>query len=161
MNTQFKRLRHARMQRAGSSGGSCGRLAVVSAAAVVTLVSCSAAAAATASAPTARKELWQLMHARRAGATLSPIALWRRALLYSHTGGHSPGYALGRKRLRRRICLQRNAHLSKTKSVRRSVPRLVCVQCMTNGANHDSQCKTTKSCHSEFIQPGLHKNQTV
>ncbi len=29
----------------------------------------------------------------------------------------------------------------------------MCVQHMTNGANHDSQCKTTKSCHSEFIQP--------
>ena len=29
----------------------------------------------------------------------------------------------------------------------------MCEQHMTNGANHDSQCKTTKSCHSEFIQP--------
>ncbi len=84
-----------------------------------------------------------------------------RRCLFSHTGGHSPGYALGRRRLRRRICLQRNTHLSKTKSMRRSVPRLICVQCMTNGANHDSQCKTIKSRHSEFIQPGLHKNQTI
>jgi hypothetical protein len=33
---------------------------------------------------------------------------------------------------------------------------------MTNKANHDEmKCKATKSFLSEFIQPGLHKNQTV
>jgi hypothetical protein len=54
-------------------------------------------------------------------------------------------YALGRRRLSRRICLKRDAHLSKIKSRRHSVLRLICVQYDKWGAaNHDSHCGNAK-----------------